>query len=98
MSRSNETRHIESHETCKYKCRLDASFCNNKQHQNKGKCRCECKELIGKCRCDKGFILNYSICECECDKSRDMGDYLDYENRKCRKKLIDKLVEECRRY
>ena len=25
----------------------------------------------------------------------DVGEYLDYENRKCRKKLVDKLVEEC---
>ena len=25
MSRTNETRHIESHKTCKCKCRLDAS-------------------------------------------------------------------------
>ena len=24
-----------------------------------------------------------------------MGQYLDYENCKCRKKLIDQLVEEC---
>ena len=31
MSRSNETRHIKWHETCKCKCRLDASVCNNKQ-------------------------------------------------------------------
>ena len=31
MSRTNETRHIERHKTCKYKCRLDASVCNNKQ-------------------------------------------------------------------
>ena len=31
MSRTNVTRHIEWHETCKYKCRLDASACNNKQ-------------------------------------------------------------------
>ena len=31
MSRTNETRHIEWHETCKCKCRLDASVCNNKQ-------------------------------------------------------------------
>ena len=30
MSRTNETRHIEWHETCKCKCRLDASVCNNK--------------------------------------------------------------------
>ena len=31
MPRTNETRHIEWHETCKCKCRLDASVCNNKQ-------------------------------------------------------------------
>ena len=46
MSRTDETRHIEWHETRKCKCRLDASVCNNKLHWNKGKCRCECKELI----------------------------------------------------
>ena len=27
MSRTNETRHIKWHETCKYKSRLDASVC-----------------------------------------------------------------------
>ena len=48
LSRTNETRHIEWHETCKCKCRLDASACNNKQHWNNDKCRCECKELIDK--------------------------------------------------
>ena len=31
MSRTNETRHAEWHETCKCKCRLGASVCNNKQ-------------------------------------------------------------------
>ena len=55
----------------------------------------ECKELIDKGICDKGFIWNPSNCECECDKSCDVGEYLDYENCKCRKKLVDKLVEEC---
>ena len=30
MSRTNETRDIEWHETCKCICRLDASVCNNK--------------------------------------------------------------------
>ena len=35
------------------------------------------------------------MCECECDKSCDIGEYLDYSNCKCRKKLVDKLVEEC---
>ena len=32
MSRTNETRHIKWHETCKCKCRLDASVFNNKHH------------------------------------------------------------------
>ena len=31
ISRTNETRHIDWHETCKGRCRLNASFCNNKQ-------------------------------------------------------------------
>ena len=31
---SSETRDIEWHETCKCKCRLDASVCNNKQRYN----------------------------------------------------------------
>ena len=53
MSRINETRHIEWHETCKCKCRLDASVCNNKQRWNKDKSKCECKELIDKGICDK---------------------------------------------
>ena len=39
--------------------------------------------------------MNPSNCGCECDKSCDDGEYLDYENCKCRKKLVDKLVEEC---
>ena len=30
-----------------------------------------------------------------CDKACDIGEYLDYENCKCRKKLVDKLVDEC---
>ena len=95
MSRTNETGHIEQHETRKCKCRLHARVCNNKQRWNDDKCRCEYKELIDKGVCDKGFIWNPSNCECECDKSCDIGEYLDYKNFKCRKKLIDKLVTEC---
>ena len=56
ISRTNETRHIKWHETCKCKCRLDASVCNNKQRWNDDKCRCECKELIDKGICEKEFI------------------------------------------
>ena len=69
MSRTNETRFIEGHETCKCECRLDAIVCNNKQLWNNDKCRCECKELIHKGVCDKDFIWNPSNCECECNKA-----------------------------
>ena len=41
-------------------------------------CKCECKELIDKGVCNKGFISKLSICECECDKLCDVGEYLDY--------------------
>ena len=95
MPWTNKTRYIKWHETCKCKCRLDSSVCNTKQRWNKNKCRCECKELIDEGICDKGFIWNPSNCECECDKFCDIGEYLDYENCKCRKILVDKLVEEC---
>ena len=95
MSTANATRHIKWHETCKCECRLGASVCNNKQRWNDDKCRCECKELIDKGVCNKGYTWNPSNCECECDKSCDVVEYLDFENCKCRKRLVDKLTEEC---
>ena len=61
----------------------------------KNKCRCECNEIINKGVCDRGFIWNHSNCECECDKMCDIGEYLDYKSCKWRKKIIDKLVDEC---
>ena len=89
MSRVNETRYIEWQETCKCECKFGANV------WNKDKCRCECKELIDKGICDKGYNWNPNNCECECDNACDIGEYLEYENCKCRKKLIDKLVDEC---
>ena len=56
LSWSNQMKHIEWHETCKCKCRLDSRVYNNKQRWNEDKCRCECRELIDKRMCDKGFI------------------------------------------
>ena len=43
--------------------------------------------------CDKGFIWNPSNCECECYKSCDLSEYLDYKNCKCKKRLVNKLAE-----
>ena len=45
--------------------------------------------------CDKGYIWNPSNCQCECNKSCGIGQYLDYKSCVCRNSLVDKLVEEC---
>ena len=94
MSRSNKTRSIKWHKTCKCICRLNGIICNNKQW-NKEKCRCECEKLIDKEVCDKGYIFNPSYCKCECDSSCNISQYLDYSDCKCKKKLVHLLIEEC---
>ena len=90
ISKINDERHMIWHETCKCICRLSASVCNNRQRWNEDKCRCECKELVDKDIFEKGFIRNPSNCECECDKSCDIGEYLDYKNCVCRNSIVDK--------
>ena len=40
-------------------------------------------------------MWNPSNCECECDKSCSIGEYLDHKNCICRKSIIDKLIEKC---
>ena len=67
MPAINKTRHIEWHETCKYKFRLDASISNNKQGWSSEKYRYKCKELIDKGLCEKGFIWKPSNCKCKYD-------------------------------
>ena len=54
--------------------------------------------MIHKGRCDDGFIWNPSTCKCKCDKSCNVGEYLDYVNCKCKKRLIDKLLEKIDEY
>ena len=83
VSKTNETRHKEWYAGVDQ----NASVCNNKRPWKDDKCRCECKKLIDRGRCDKEFIWNPSDCECECDKPCDVREYLDYENCKCRKKI-----------
>ena len=43
------------------------------------------KKLIDKDVCNIGFVWNPSNCECECYKSYDFSEYLDYKNCKCKK-------------
>ena len=86
MSRTNETRQIKWHESCKCICRLDKIICNNKQKWNKDKCRCELKELINRGICNKGYAWNPSnYCECKCVKSCNVGEYLNYSDCNCKK-------------
>ena len=92
MEESNKNR--EWCKTCKCKCRSNSSVFNNKQRWNEDKCRCESRELVDKIRFDKGFIWNPTNWNCECDKSCDVGEYLDHKSCKC-EKMIDHLVEKC---
>ena len=50
-------------------------------------------------RCDVRFKWSFSNCECECNKSCDFAEYLDYLDYtlicNCTKRLIDKLDKKC---
>ena len=54
MSRTNKARHISWHETCTYKCRLDASVYSNKKRWNNDKYSCEWKNWLAK----KDMMMN----------------------------------------
>ena len=96
LARINETRKIVWHEICKCVCQLTSAICNDRQEWNDNKCRCEYKEdLVSKLACDKGYMWNPSTCSCECDRYCETGQYLDYKNCVCRKKIIDDLIEQC---
>ena len=43
-------------------------------------------------------IFNSSNCKCECNKSCNTSQYLDYLDCKCKKKIIDLIVEKCIEY
>ena len=53
--------------------------------------------MFDKSVCDKGHAWNPSNCEWECDKSCDVGECLDYENCKCRKRLVE-YTENTKKY
>ena len=40
-------------------------------------------------------MWNPSTWSCECDRYCETGQYLDYKNCVCRKKIIDDLIEQC---
>ena len=51
--------------------------------------------MIDKGIWDKRCLWNLNNSECECAKSCDVGEYLDYKKCKCKNKLVNKLIEEC---
>ena len=57
---------------------------------------CKCRLNASVCNDKQRWNKYNSRCECnydcKCDKSRDVGEYVDYKYRKCRSKLVDKLV------
>ena len=53
------------------------------------------KNIVDKQECNKEFIWNPSNCNCKCNKSCNIAEYLDYKNCKCRKNAAYSLVEKC---
>ena len=96
LMRSNETRSVLWHESCKCVCKLNSSICNNKQIWNSDACRCDCNEDFASIiKCTKGYTWNPSTCECQCDTWCKQGQYLDHKNCICKNKLIGRVIEEC---
>ena len=44
---------------------------------------------------NKGYMCNPIKCDCECNRSRKIDEYLDTKNCPCEKRLIGKLILEC---
>ena len=93
MSRTNETRHIEWHETCKCECKFGANVCNNKECWNKDKCRCESKELIDNGVCNLfGILVTVSV---NVIKRMMLVNIQTKKIVSAEKKLVAPLIEEC---
>ena len=94
LMRLKETRNVLWHESCKCVCKLNSSVCNNKQIWNDDTCDTN-EDFAGVLSCDKGYTWNPSFCECQCDKWRKPGQYLDHKSCVCKNKLVGRLIEKC---
>ena len=95
LMRLNETRNVLWHESCKCKCKLNSSVCNNEQIWNDDTCRCHCNEdFAGIINCSKGYMWNPCTFKCQCNNWCEPGQYLDHKNCICKNKLIGRLIEE----
>ena len=82
VSRTNEARYLSWYETCSLKCRFDASV---------EKCRYEWQELVNVTQINVMMDIFGSLVLVNVDVINHV--ILDYENRKCRKKLIEECSE-----
>ena len=58
-------------------------------------CKCVCKLNSSVCNNKQIWNDDTCICECQCDKWRKPGQYLDHKNCVCKNKLIGRAIEEC---
>ena len=71
------------HESCECKYRFNESVCNLKQRWNHDECWCECKELDDWDSCEQVYMLNPSACDCKCNKTCKINEYLDTKSFSC---------------
>ena len=55
---------------------MSESVCNSKRKWNHNEYQCECKELNYWGSCEKDYMWNPSMCDCECNKACKIDEYL----------------------
>ena len=62
ITRTNESKPLTKHISCKSKCRFDGKKCNSDQWWNNDQCRCDCKKSHV---CEKDYVWKPATCNCE---------------------------------
>ena len=55
----------------------------------------ECRSLDHWSCCKDDYMWNHTTCNCECNKTCKISEYLDTKNCLCKKRLFGKLVLAC---
>ena len=92
MSVVDEKIFLIGHESCECKFALNEKVCNSKQKPNHDKCQGECKEPYDWRSCKDYYIWNPSRCDCWCNNSEKIDEYLHIKNCSWKKHLFGKLV------
>ena len=83
MSEVNETRFLVEHKSREFKCRLNESVCNLKPKWNHDECWWEFKELDYWDFFKKGYILNPTKSDCNCNRACKTHEDLGNETCSC---------------